>query len=109
MNKRQNPDRFEFQGKSSGDNLLWEYVQSMNPEIIEKLSQPTPEVAQLMEHNLAAMLGNLPSEHFDVKITTSREALGQMLGSAMMSGYFLNKAKQRMDLEKSVHKTQFHG
>ena len=45
------------------------------------------------------MLGNLPPEHFDVTISTSREQLGRLLASAMMSGYFLRNAEQRMNLE----------
>ena len=93
----------EFCGdRLSGSNGLWQYVKSMPPETIAQLSQPDPDVAQLMEHNLLQILGGLPSGHFDVTITTSRENLGRLLASAMMNGYFLNKAKQRMEFEKSV-------
>ncbi|NEQ73078.1 MAG: DUF760 domain-containing protein [Okeania sp. SIO2C9] len=88
--------------QSSSDNLLWQYVQSLNPETVAQLSQPEPEVAQIMEQNLRGMLGNLPPEHFGMTISTSRENLGQMLASAMMSGYFLHQAKQRMELDKSL-------
>jgi hypothetical protein len=48
------------------------------------------------------MLGTLPSEHFGVMINTNRENLGRLLASAMMSGYFLRNAEQRMDFEKSL-------
>jgi len=89
--------------QSNNSNLLWQYVQSMNPETVAQLSKPDPEVIQIMEQNLKGMLGHLPSEHFSVTITTSRENLGQLLASAMMSGYFLNQAKQRMELDKSLH------
>ncbi|NEQ37365.1 MAG: DUF760 domain-containing protein [Okeania sp. SIO3I5] len=92
-----------FANKSNSNNLLWQYVQSMNPETVAQLSKPDPEVAQIMEQNLRGMLGNLPPEHFSVAITTNRENLGQLLASAMMSGYFLNQAKQRMELDKSLH------
>jgi len=74
----------------------------MPPETVAQLSQPDPDVAQLMEHNLLQMLGGLPSEQFDVTITTDRENLSRLLASAMMNGYFLYKAKQRMEFEKSV-------
>ncbi len=86
----------------SGSNVLWQYVQSMEPETIAKLSQPEPEVAQIMENSLMQMLGGLPSEHFDVAITTNREDLGRLLASAMMNGYFLYNAKQRLEFEKSL-------
>ena len=92
-----------FADQSNKSNLLWQYVQSMNPETIAQLSKPDAEVAQIMEQNLRGMLGNLPPEHFSMSITTSKENLGQLLASAMMSGYFLNQAKQRMELDKSVH------
>jgi hypothetical protein len=91
-----------FKGASSDGNQLLQYLQSMNPETIAHLSQPDPEVAQIMEHRLAQLLGGLPSEHFDVNISTNRQQLGRLLASAMMNGYFLYNAKQRMEFEKAV-------
>lgn len=91
---------------SSANNLLWQYVQSMQPETIAQLSQPEPEVAQIMENTIMQMLGGLPSEHFNVTISTNRENLSRLLVSAMMNGYFLNKAKQRLDFEKSLSQSQ---
>jgi hypothetical protein len=55
-----------------------------------------------MERNIIGLLGGLPSEHFDVTVTTSREHLGRLLASAMMSGYFLRNAEQRMQFERSL-------
>lgn len=91
---------------SSTNNLLWQYVQSMQPETIAQLSQPEPEVAQIMENTIMQMLGALPSEHFNVAISTNREHLSRLLVSAMMNGYFLNNAKQRLDFEKSLSQSQ---
>lgn len=89
----------EFLGGES-NNLLWQYVQSMNPETVAQLSKPgSGEVLQAMERNIIGLLGGLPSEHFDVTITTSREHLGRLLASAMMSGYFLRNAEQRLQFE----------
>ncbi|GGA07861.1 DUF760 domain-containing protein [Okeania sp. KiyG1] len=96
-----NPSEYSAD-QSSIDNLLWQYVQSLNPDTVAQLSKPEPKVAQIMEQNLRGMLGNLPPEHFGMTITTSRENFGQMLASAMMSGYFLHQAKQRMELDKSI-------
>jgi hypothetical protein len=91
-----------FDGGSS-NNLLWQYVQSMNPETIARLSKPdSTEVLQVMERNIIGLLGGLPAEHFDVTITTSREHLGRLLASAMMSGYFLRNAEQRLNFEHSL-------
>jgi hypothetical protein len=88
-------------GSESDRNNLWQYVQSLNPETIAQLSKPqSPEVFQVVERNIIGLLGTLPSEHFDVTISTSREELGQLLASAIMSGYFLRNAEQRMNFEK---------
>ena len=95
-----------FNDASSEGNQLLKYLQSMNPETIAQLSQPDPEVAQIMEHRLSQLLGGLPSEHFDINITTNRQNLGRLLASAMMNGYFLYSAKQRMEFEKAISDSQ---
>lgn len=101
MNNATNKVSEFFGGESS--NLLWQYVQSMSPETVAQLSKPgSGEVLQVMERNIIGLLGGLPSEHFDVTVTTSREHLGRLLASAMMSGYFLRNAEQRMQFERSL-------
>ncbi|MBE9047135.1 DUF760 domain-containing protein [Pleurocapsales cyanobacterium LEGE 10410] len=88
-------------------NALWQYVQSLSPETTAQLSQPeSSEVFQIIEHNIVGLLGGLPNENFDVAITTNRESLGRLLASAMMSGYFLHNAEQRMLFEKTWLGTQ---
>jgi hypothetical protein len=99
------PEFFDETGENA--NLLWQYVQSLSPETVSHLSRPTSnEVFQVMERNIVGLLGNLPPEHFGVTITTSREHLGRLLASAMISGYFLKNAEQRMAFEKSLQTTE---
>jgi hypothetical protein len=91
-----------FEGGEAG-NLLWKYVQSMSPDTVAQLSKPgSTEVLQVMERNIIGLLGGLPPEHFEVTVTTDREHLGRLLASAMMSGYFLRNAEQRMTFERSL-------
>lgn len=79
----------------------------MNPETVAQLSKPgSGEVLQVMERNIIGLLGGLPSEHFGVTITTSREHLGRLLASAMMSGYFLRNAEQRLQFERLQSSTE---
>ncbi|RZM82198.1 DUF760 domain-containing protein [Leptolyngbya iicbica] len=86
-----------------GSNSLLEYVQSMSPETVAQLSRPvSSEVMQAMEHNIIGLLGGLPAQHFDISVTTSREHLGRLLASAMMSGYFLKSAEQRLAFEEAI-------
>lgn len=88
---------------SEDNNSLWHYVQSLPPETVTRLSQPeSKEVFQIIEHNITGLLGNMPQDSFDVAINTNRENLGRLLASAMMSGYFLRNAEQRMNFEKSL-------
>ncbi len=106
MNTISNQGSEFFEGEAN-TNLLWDYVQSMSPETIARLSKPmSPEVFQVMERNIVGMLGNLPPEHFGVTISTSRENLGRLLASAMISGYFLRNAEQRMVFETSFHREE---
>lgn len=98
-----NPDSGS-KGDNDGPNPLWQYVQNLSPEIIEQLSKPhSSDVFGVMERNIIGLLGTLPSDHFDVSITTNREHLGRLLASAIMSGYFLRNAEQRMQFENSLH------
>lgn len=94
----------EFLGGSpEAGSQFWHYVQSMSPETVAQLSRPaSPEVFQVMERNIIGLLGALPPDHFNVTVTTSREDLGRLLASAMMSGYFLRNAEQRLAFEKSL-------
>ena len=88
-------------------NALWEYVRSLSPEMMSRLSQPeSPEVFQIIEHNIIGLLGSLSNENFDVEVSTSRESLGKMLASAMMSGYFLRNVEQRKTFEDSLLTTK---
>ncbi|BAU64693.1 hypothetical protein STA3757_20660 [Stanieria sp. NIES-3757] len=94
-------------GSETESNGLWQYVQSLSPDTIAQLSKPeSHEVFQVMERNIIGLLGNLPSEQFEVSISTSREDLGRLLASAMMSGYFLRNAEQRMTFEKSLQQLE---
>lgn len=103
-NQSNNNTNSEFIGGAAVQgNSLMQYVQSMEPETIAQLSRPVSnDVMQAMEHNIIGMLGGLPTEGFDVSVTTSRENLGRLLASAMMGGYFLKSAEQRLAMEKSI-------
>jgi len=85
------------------ENSLLSYVKTMDPDTINQLSRPdSSDVMQVMEHNVMGLLGGLPSSHFDVTVTTNRENLGRLLASAMMSGYFLRGAEQRLAFEEQL-------
>jgi hypothetical protein len=93
----------KFLNQKDKENNFLQYIQSLSPDTVAQLSRPeSPEVFQVMEHNIMGMLGNLPSDNFHMTISTSKESLGRLLVSAMMSGYFLRNAEQRMDFEQAL-------
>ena len=92
-----------WDNEKGGGNALLDYVQAMSPETVAQLSRPvSSDVMQAMEHNIIGLLGGLPAQHFDISVTTSREHLGRLLASAMMSGYFLKSAEQRLAFEETI-------
>ena len=107
-NQRPNSTNHPLMAGQAQDNELLNYVQSLEPTLIQKLSQPSPDVAKMMEGNIVGMLGGLPGEAFPTTITTSKEPLGQLLASAMMNGYFLRNAEQRLHIENSLMSTDEH-
>ncbi|MBD2166499.1 DUF760 domain-containing protein [Calothrix membranacea FACHB-236] len=98
---RRQPDYFESEANTQ--NNLWQYVQSLPPEIVAQLSKPSsPAVLQLIQRAIVEMLGNLPDDRYQSLITTNRDELGRLLGAAMVDGYFLRNIEQRFDMEKSL-------
>lgn len=92
-----------FNSESQTSNSLWQYVSSLSPETVTQLSKPgSPEVLAVIERNIIGLLGSLPPDNFNVNINTNRESLGKLLASAMISGYFLRNAEQRMDFETAL-------
>ena len=100
------PDSINFlhtDGETADANPLLEYLQHQPPEVLERVAQSvTAHVKQIISHNVQGLVGVLPAEGFNVKITTDRENMAGLLASAMLTGYFLRQMEQRMDLEGTV-------
>jgi hypothetical protein len=102
-----NPDNTDFFSDDSEDNHqindLLKYLQNQSPEVLARVARSvTPEIKQIISQNVQGLVGVLPSEGFSVQITTDRENLAGLLASAMMTGYFLRRMEQRMELEDKV-------
>jgi hypothetical protein len=83
-----------------GDNRLQHYLQQQSPELLAQIAQSvSPEAHQLIALNIQGLLGSLPAAQFHMQVTTNRDNLAGLLASAMMTGYFLRKVEQRMELE----------
>lgn len=101
-----NPDNFDFFGSDTEEgqaNQLLKYLQHQSPEVLARVAKSvSPEIKQIISQNVQGLVGVLPSEAFNVQISTDRENLAGILASAMMTGYFLRRMEQRMELESSI-------
>ena len=91
------------QASPSPDNALWQYMQAQSPETFQDIAKTSsPEVMEILSHNIRGLVGNLPPDQFGVQIVTNRENLARMLSGAMMGGYFLKTLEQRLALEQAL-------
>lgn len=105
------PNLFNFETDEADINLLLQYLKQQRPEVLEQVAQSaSSEVRQIITHNVQGLVGLLPSEEFNVQIVTDRENMANLLASAMMTGYFLRRMEQRMELDASLNHTgTLHG
>lgn len=98
---------FHSEPEESPQNSLLEYLQRQNPEYLSQIAQSaSPEIKEIIRHNVQGLIGMLPSDDFSVQITTEREDLANLLASAMMTGYFLRQVEHRRDLETMLSDTE---
>lgn len=98
-----NPDYLNSGTEDAQANPLLTYLQHQPPEVLARVAKAvSPEIKQIISHNVQGLVGMLPGDHFNVQITTDRENLAGLLASAMMTGYFLRQMEQRMQLEESL-------
>lgn len=98
-----NSDFFDSDHDNDQGNPLLQYLQNQPPEVLTRVAQSvSPEIKQIISQNVQGLVGVLPSEAFNVQVTTDRDNLAGLLASAMMTGYFLRRMEQRMELEGHI-------
>lgn len=98
-----NSDFFNCDAEDTQVNQLLKYLQHQSPEVLARVAKSaTPDIKQIISQNVQGLVGMLPSDHFNVQITTDRENLAGLLASAMMTGYFLRQMEQRMELDDAI-------
>ena len=84
-------------------NALIQYLQDQPADVLQRVAKSaSPEIQEIIRHNVQGLLGMLPGEQFDVKVTSSKDNLASLLASAMMTGYFLRQMEQRKELEQTL-------
>lgn len=82
---------------------LLKYVEDVQPEVMEEFVKTAPpQVIEAMRHTITNMLGSLPPQFFDVRISTMGENLSQLMYSNMMTGYMFRNAQYRLELSRSL-------
>ena len=85
-------------------NSLIQYLQEQNPDVLQRVARSASrDIQQIIRHNVQGLLGMLPGDQFDVKVSASRDNLASLMASAMMTGYFLGQMERRMELEKMMY------
>ena len=99
-----NPEFLTTENNDSNDeNDLIQYLQKQSPEVLQRVAKSASEdIQEIIRQNVQGLLGMLPSDQFDVKITSSKENIANLLSSAMMTGYFLRQMEQRKELEQTL-------
>jgi hypothetical protein len=98
-----NPEFLASDNEAISGNALIQYLQEQSPDVLQRVARSaSPEIQDIIRHNVQGLLGMLPGEHFEVKVQTSRDNLAGLLASAMMTGYFLRQMEQRMELDTSL-------
>ncbi len=97
----------EFLATDSNDgqdpNALIQYLQEQSPDVLQRVAKSaSPDIQDIIRHNVQGLLGMLPGEQFEVKVTSSRDNIASLLASAMMTGYFLRQMEQRKELEETL-------
>ena len=87
---------------NEGNDLI-QYLQKQSPEVLQRIAKSASEdIQEIIRHNVQGLLGMLPSDQFDVKVTCSKDNIANLLSSAMMTGYFLRQMEQRKELEQTL-------
>jgi CheY-specific phosphatase CheX len=101
-----NPNFSDSNAQQTAVNPLLTYLQQQHPEVLSRIAKSaSPEIKEIISHNVQGLVGGLPSENFNVQITTDRDNLAGLLASAMMTGYFLRQIEQRMELDENLANT----
>ena len=84
-------------------NSLIQYLQDQSTDVLQRVARSASnDIQDIIRHNVQGLLGMLPGEQFEVKVTANRDNLANMLASAMMTGYFLRQMEQRKELEETL-------
>ena len=94
-----NPEFLATENNDPNDeNDLIQYLQKQSPEVLQRVAKSASEdIQEIIKHNVQGLLGMLPSDQFDVKITSSKDNVAKFTFFCNDDRIFLkaNGAKER--------------
>ena len=80
-----NPEFLTSESDAISGNDLIKYLQEQSPDVLQRVARSaSPEIQEIIRHNVQGLLGLLPGEQFEVKIQTSRDNLAGLLASSLV-------------------------
>ncbi len=71
-----NPEFLTSDSEAISTNSLIQYLQEQSPDVLQRVARSaSSDIQDIIRHNVQGLLGVLPGEHFDVKITANRDHL----------------------------------
>ena len=85
-----NPEFLATENNDPNDeNDLIQYLQKQSPEVLQRVAKSASEdIQEIIRHNVQGLLGMLPSDQFDVKITSSKDNIANLLSSGSLSHFW---------------------
>ena len=84
-------------------NALIQYLQDQPADVLQRVAKSaSPEIQEIIRHNVQGLLGMLPGEQFEVKVTSSKDNLASLLAPAIIPGNFLRQNEQRKQLDQTL-------
>tara|TARA_Y100001968_G_scaffold62234_1_gene53006 strand:- start:396 stop:734 length:339 start_codon:yes stop_codon:yes gene_type:complete len=78
-------------------NALIQYLQEQPADVLQRVAKSaSPEIQEIIRHNVQGLLGMLPGEQFEVKVTSSKDNLAKFISFCDDDRLFLktNGAKE---------------
>ena len=84
------------------NNEFQEYLASLSPEMARQLANATAEALEIMGSKIDGILGTLSPQDLNGTVNIERENMRQLLTSAILTGYLLRSAENRMNYARSL-------
>ena len=66
-------------------NALIQYLQDQSPDVLQRVAKSSStDIQDIIRHNVQGLLGMLPGEQFEVKVTSTKDNIASLLASCLL-------------------------